>query len=160
MKTLMIALVALTLQIQARADGFLCKAQNTGLSIRVLNHTDPGVGTRSPAVMVIADPMVQSDSKTIVLFRDDNRTLTYLGQGNYLGKVDLRFLDSNRRGENIAGTKLGELATIFLDIEFSYEHNSTQLANVMKEIPGKIFYTKRSGEVLEEKVTCSRYHQN
>jgi hypothetical protein len=158
MKTIAL-LSLLVLSSTARADGFFCKGGNTGLDFKVINHTSPAAGTRSPAVMVISSPYVISGRKTIAVFTSENRTLEYRGRGVYEGQVDLRFPETGRKGENIAGTKLGELKSIQLDIEFSYSHNDSSLANSVAEIPGKIFYLKRTGEILEETAVCKRYHK-
>ena len=157
---MLVLILALGSTSIAQADGFKCVGQNTGLNINVFNHTDPSDGTRSPAVMVVSDPMIGSPNKTIAKFSSDNRNLDYLGYGKYSAKVDLRFNDSGRQGENIAGTKLGQLATIVLAIEFAYNQNTTDLARAVAEIPGKISYNKRNGEVLEEAVACTRYLKN
>lgn len=141
----------------ALADGFDCQARNTGLLIHVVNSPNAAVGTRTPEVMTVLNPLLKPGQQEIVRFSHDNQTLSYLGRGNYLGQVDLRYLDSGRRGENIAGTKLGQLKSILLDIEFSYAHSDIELANSVKEVPGKIFYTKRTGEILEEPATCKRF---
>ena len=157
MKTIITVLTLLTMTASAKADGFFCRGNSTGLDFRVLNHTHAAAGTRTPSVMVVSNPYIASDRKTIAVFKDENRTLSYLGRGNYEGKVDLRFSETGRKGENIAGTKLGELKTIILDIEFSYSHHDSSLANSVKEVPGKISYIKRTGEILEETARCTRY---
>jgi len=143
----------------ALADGFLCEGKNSGLQIKLYNHTDPALGTRTPAVLVLSNPRVQSDRKTIAVFSDQNQTLEYLGRGQYQAKVDLRYLDSGRQGENVAGTKLGQLKTIILKIKFSYSHSGTQIANSVDEIPASLFYQKRNSELLDEQATCKRYRK-
>jgi hypothetical protein len=148
------------LSLPALADGFLCEGKVTGIQTKLYNHTDPAVGTRTPAVLVLSNPQVQSDRKTIAVFSDQNRTLQYLGRGQYVAKVDLRYLDSGRQGENIAGTKLGELKSISLKVKFAYSHAGTQIANSVDEIPGQIYYLKRNGELIDELAVCKRYRKN
>ncbi|NDF16106.1 hypothetical protein EB061_12440, partial [bacterium] len=138
------ALVLSCIASAAHADGFDCQAHNTGLRIHVANSTNPHLGTRTPEAMTVVNPLLKPDQQEIVKFTRENRTLTYLGRGSYLGSVDRRFLDSGRQGENIAGTKLGHLKSILLDIEFSYAHSDIELANSVKEVPAKIFYQKRT----------------
>jgi len=160
MKTLLaLSLIALLQTPLAQADGFFCRGSNTGLEYKVFNHTLASAGTRTPAAMILSSPYVISDRKTIAVFTAENRTLSYEGHGRYVGKVDLRFSETGRKGENVAGTKLGELSSIVLDIEFSYSHQDSSLANSVNEIPAKSFYVKRNGEILEESATCKRYHQ-
>lgn len=165
MKTVATALAVLAVILTssaARADGFRCEAEQTGLKVKVFNNTDSNVGTRAPAIMVVSDPTIASDRKTIATFKQVNRTLSYQGYGVYTAKVDLRFNDSGRAGENIAGTKLGQLANIKLTVEFDYAHvTDAKLAQLMTgSIEGKIEYIKRNGEILEEKVNCFRYLKN
>lgn len=160
MKYSLLALLSLLTASAAKADGFKCVGQNTGLNIKVFNQTNPQAGTRTPAILIIANPLLQNPNQTIATFSQKNQTLDYLGHGKYSAKVDLRYSDSGRKGENIAGTKLGELANIVLDITFAYDHNSIELAKIMDEIPGTLAYQKRSGEVIDEKVTCQRYLKN
>ena len=86
----------------AKADGFTCQGRSTGVNIKLFNHTDADAGTRSAAVLVLSNPAIQSPNKTIAKFTDANQTLAYKGYGKYEAKVDLRFNDSGRAGENIA----------------------------------------------------------
>lgn len=160
MKLILTLTFAALVQTQfAHADGFFCRGNNTGLEFKILNHTKASAGTRTPAVMVVSSPYVISDRKTIAVFSSQNRTLSYEGRGRYVGQVDLRYAETGRKGENIAGTKLGELERISLDIRFSYSHHDSSLANSVAEIPAKIYYIKRTGEILEESSSCKRYHK-
>ncbi len=152
-----VAALGISITATAHADGFDCQARNTGLLIHVVNSPNPATGTRTPETMTLFNPLLKPGQQEIVRFSNQNRTLSYLGRGNYLGEVDRRFLDSGRQGENIAGTKLGQLKSILLDIEFSYAHSDIELANSVKEVPAKIFYLKRTGEILEEAATCKRF---
>lgn len=156
--------LALTSISTAQADGFRCEGVNTGITIQVYNHTQPEIGTRVPAIMVVSDSMVRSPNKTVAVFSHENQTLAYLGNGLFQGKVDLRYTESSRKGENIAGTKLGYLQYIQLQIlshfgkKFDYSR-----ADQFKDheiLDSRISYIKRDGEVLEEKAICSRYLKN
>ena len=160
MKTALAGLLTLlSSSTLALADGFICEGKNSGLQVKLYNHTDPAYGTRTPAVMVLSNPHVQSDRKTVAVFSDQNQTRDYLGRGQYQAKVDLRYLDSGRQGENVAGTKLGQLKTIILKIKFSYSHSDTLIANSVDEIPASLFYQKRNGELLDEQAACKRYRK-
>ncbi len=156
----LMSILTLGFSLSAQADGFICEGLSTGITVRVYNHTEASQGTRTPAIMVLADPAVHYPLQTIATFSDQNRTLSYLGHGQYFAKVDLRFLDSGRKGENVGGTKLGELKSIQLNVNFSYSHAATDLADAVDHIPAKIFYNKRTGEILEENAHCTRYLKN
>jgi len=164
MKTLALIAVVLGSITTAHADGFRCEGANTGITIQVYNHTNPEIGTRVPAVMVVADSMVRSPNKTVAVFNWENKTLAYLGNGLFQGKVDLRYIETSRKGENIAGTKLGYLQSINLQIlshfgkNFDYSRADQFKNNEI--LDSRISYIKRNGEILEEKAICSRYLKN
>lgn len=155
----MMMIAGMTTAVASKADGFHCQARNTGMNIKLFNHVQADEGTRSAAVMVLSQPSIQSPNKTIAKFSDANRTLNYKGYGKYEAKVDLRFNDSGRAGENIGGTKLGQLKSIILDLNFSYNTLDVELAKV-SSVQGVIKYVKRDGDVLAETVTCARYLKN
>ena len=159
MKTViaMIALSTATLNV-AHADGFVCQGNNTGINVKVYNQTQAAMGTRTPAIMVVSDPAIASPNKTIAKFTNANGTLTYLGYGKNEGKVDARFAETSRSGENVAGTKLGQLADITLGVNFDYY--SASVAKDAEKLTAKIYYHKLNGETLEETANCARYTKN
>lgn len=155
MKTLLLAALALT-SASAHADGFKCAdSAREGLNVTVYNHTDPSEGTRNAAVMVVSDSNIQYGNKTIARFKDASSTLANNG-AYYVAKVDLRFNDSERKGELIGGTKLGYLKQIKLDVEFSY----ASPVEVGTTVPGTLSLVKRDGEVININMDCQRYLKN
>ncbi len=161
MKTIMFLLATLITTAPAFADGFRCEGVNTGIQIKIFNYTDYSMGTRTPAVMVVADPTVRSPSKTVAIFKHENQNLSYLGNGLFEGQVDLRYSETGRKGENIAGTKLGYLKSIQVQLfsefgrKFSYEKADDFKNNEI--LDARYYYLKRNGEILEEKAVCKRY---
>jgi hypothetical protein len=139
----------------ARADGFNCQTVDGDLNIKVYNHTDAADGTRSSAVMVLSDPAVGAGRKTIAKFTDSNETLTNVG-ASYETRVDLRFNDSGRKGELIAGTKIGYLKTISVDVAFSYN----QPVSHGTELEGTLTLVKRDGSEITRDLVCKRYLKN
>lgn len=164
MKILALFLTVLSLNSTARADGFRCEGANTGITIQVYNHTQPEIGTRIPAVMVVADSMVRSPNKTVAVFSYENQTLDYLGNGLFRGKVDLRYSETSRKGENVAGTKLGLLQ--FIDLQIlshfgkKFDYSRADQFKDREVLDSRISYIKRNGEALEEKAICTRYLKN
>ena len=136
----------------ARADGFVCQTVEGDLNVKVFNKTRASEGTRNAAVMVLSDPAVSGGRKTIARFTDANETLANEG-ARYTANVDLRFNDSERKGELIGGTKLGHLKTIDLDVAFSYADPVADEAG----IEGVLTLTKRNGEVITLDLDCARY---
>ena len=156
MKTKLLLMTLLFPLLSARADGFFCEARHTGIRIRVTNHQDPRLGTRSPELMTLSDPL-QPSLAVSASFSSANHTLAYQGSGRYAGRVDLRYTRPELRTLYLAGTRLQDLASIILDVVFSYDPDVVQLANAVPEIPGKIYYQRRNHEVLEEPVSCKRF---
>lgn len=153
----MIVVFGMLAAVAAKADGFICEGQNTGLVFKMYNHTHAEDGTRNAAIMIISDPAIAYGNKTIVSFSDAKNTLSSKNVV-YTGKVDLRVVQSSRKGENIAGTKLGELASIKASIFFNYTSDTPSIDG--DYFGGKASYVKRNGEVLEEKLACTRYKKN
>lgn len=151
---LVLTAAALMATTQAKADGFVCTTE-TGMNVKVFNHTQPELGTRTGAIMVVSDSSVNSGRKTIATFKDLTGTLTSK-ELVYTSKVDLRFNDSGRKGEWIGGTKLGELSSVVLKLNFSYAAPKEE----SEYVSGKLILNKRNGEVLREAVDCARYLKN
>lgn len=154
MKNSIIVLLTMISSTAAMADGFICTSQS-GLNLKVYNHTSASQGTRTAAVLVISNSNVGAGNKVIAKFTDVKGTLTSKSQ-IYTANVDLRFSDSNRKGELIGGTKLGELDQIELAIDFSY---SQPLANG-EETSAVLTLVKRNDSELVENVNCIRYLKN
>lgn len=149
------ALLALALVFasnSAFADGFVCYNEFEALEVKVYNHTQASRGTRNAAVMILADTGINYGNKTIAKFTDWNQTLSNVGT-IYTAKVDHRFLDSGREGELIAGTKIGNLKTIELDVDFSYDFPAPEGT----EFRGDLTLLKRSGGKIQVAMVCSRY---
>lgn len=154
MKSLIIA-ATLVLGSIAHADGFLCETQS-GLNIQVFNHVEPEVGTRVPAIMIVSDSTVQIGRQTVAKFTDAKGTLTKDGYQTYVAKVDLRVSESNRKGELLAGTKLGNVDEIKLYVDYSF-------ANPVAEgtvLDGQLTLIKRDAGLITEQAVCSRYLKN
>jgi hypothetical protein len=150
MKTVLFALTIAAASM-AQASGFVCETES-GLNIKVYNHTDSNQGTRKAAVMIISDSFVGGGNKTIARFTGVKQTLKSKSQ-TYVANVDLRFADSRNAGELIGGTKLGQLDEIVLDVMFSYA--SPVAAGT--EVPATLTLVKRNGQSIEEEVSCVRY---
>lgn len=154
MKTLLLAIVTLT-STTAFADGFKCDANRESLAVKVFNHTDPSEGTRNASVMVLSDTGVNYGNKTIARFTDLNSTLTNKA-ALYIAKVDLRYSDSERKGELIGGTKLGYLAKVILNVDFTYSNPAHSGAI----LPATLSLVKRNGDVIDIDMSCKRYLKN
>ncbi|HEX4924961.1 MAG TPA: hypothetical protein VFV50_12785 [Bdellovibrionales bacterium] len=152
---LVVAMLMVFGSVAAQADGFVCETLERDLNVKVYHHTQPSLGTRNAAVMVISDPAVQAGRKTIARFQDVNGVLSNEG-ARYTAKVDLRFADSSGAGELISGTKLGYLATIGLRVA----HNFAQPVAVGQALGGSLTLTKRDGEIIRRQVVCARYLKN
>ena len=155
MKTALIAFLALGFTTSAMADGFNCYTQDGAYSVKVYNQTDADAGTRNGAVMIISDNRVQYGRKTIAKFEADNTLLNDDG-ARYIGNVDLRYSNSNRAGENVLGTKLGQIDVMILDVDFNY---SAPMAHG-EGIAGRVTVLKRNGAKIRAALACTRYLKN
>ena len=154
MKTIVFALTIAAASM-AQAAGFVCTSES-GLNVKVYEHTSPEAGTRTAAVMVISDSNVGGGNKTIARFTDANQLLASKSM-RYTAKVDLRFADSKRAGELIGGTKLGQLKEIILNVHFSYSNP----VPAGTELAGQLALVKRAGgPSIVERVSCVRYLKN
>ena len=153
MKSLVLALSLLSLNVMA--DGFVCEQPEHGLKVKVYNQTQAAAGTRNSAVMVLSDATVSYGRKTIASFTVNKRTLGSNG-ASYMAKVDLRVLESNRSGENILGTKLGQISKIFVDMDFQYNEPVAD----GEEVTGSIVIVKRNGTEQAFDLNCQRYLKN
>ena len=151
MKKIIIASV-LSLSSTAFADGFICEAQNESLKIKVFHQTEPALGTRNSAIMILSNPDVQAGRKTIATFESDAATLTNDG-ATYTANVDLRFRNSNRRGELVGPTKLGEIKHIVLAVDFSY----ARPVAAGSQVAGELTLLKRDGDQADIELVCTRY---
>lgn len=136
----------------ASAEGFKCETES-GLAVKVYNHTMGA--TRTAAVMIISDTLVGAGNKTIAKFTNVQGNLDSKS-ATYVANVDLRFSDSSRKGELIAGTKLGELDTVVLDVDFSYAAPVAEGT----EMAAELTLVKRNGQHIVEQAVCSRYLKN
>lgn len=156
MKKIMFVMAAVMATSSAAfADGFSCETRAQDLNVKVYNNTQASAGTRVAAVMVFSDPSVSYGRKTIAKFADTTGLLSSKG-AHYEANVDLRFSDSSRKGENIGGTKLGEIDTIELDVDFNY----SRPVAAGEEVRGVLTINKRNGNAIVHDVDCVRYLKN
>jgi hypothetical protein len=154
MKALLITIAMLATGTVAQADGFRCITES-GLNVKVYNHTSPQAGTRNGAIMIVSDSHVGRGNKTIASFSDLKKTLSSKDVV-YTAKVDLRVSESNRKGELIGGTKLGYLAQLILKVDFSY----AQPMLSGEETSAVLVLVKRDGRKATEEAVCTRYLKN
>ncbi len=150
-----LTLIALLATSSAFASGFKCYAPEFDTSVKVFNHTQPELGTHNAAIMVISDEAIAQGRKTIASFKDVKNTLSN-SAATYYAKVDLRVSESNRKGENVFGTKLGLIDSIKLVVDMSY---AAPLA-AGEITDGKIVVYKRNGDLKRIAVECERYLKN
>ena len=152
MKALFAALVMMSLSAAAQADGYKCQTVEGDLNVKIYNHTSPEAGTRNGAVMVLSNPEILKGRKTIATFSSEKGTLAQKG-ATYVGKVDLRVSGSDRAGEYVGGTRLGELKHIVASID----HNILQPVAEGTVLKGTISFLKRNGGDDFQELVCVRY---
>ncbi len=148
----LILTIALLATHNASADGFVCQDQTGDLKVAVYNQTQPSLGTRNAAQMILSNPNYAHGNKTIATFSAESGLLDNKAS-DYAANVDLRFTNSSRKGELIGGTKLG-----YLDqIELSVAHNYAQPLAEGTEVLGVLTLLKRDGVTATVLMACSRY---
>lgn len=138
----------------ASASGFVCETLAQDLNVKVYNHTQASEGTRNGAIMILSDPTVSYGRKTIAKFKSSS--LLTGSASEYTAYVDLRYVDSSRKGENIGGTKLGQLDEIILNVDFSY----AETLAAGDEVSGVLTLVKRNGDEITHDMSCVRYLKN
>jgi hypothetical protein len=151
MKKIILALATIMASQVTLADGFRCKTES-GLNVKVYNHTDAAQGTRTASFMVISDENIGYGNKTIASFSDIKNTLSSK-ELVFVADVDLRVSESSRKGESIGGTKLGQLDQIVLSVAFSYAYPIRD-GDMSR---GRLYLVKRNGEELSDAAVCTRY---
>lgn len=152
--TILAALATLTTASLAHADGFECRTES-GMNLKVYNNTQAQLGTRTAAIMIVSNENVNYGNKTIATFEQVDGLLSSYRQ-TYVAKVDLRYSGSNRAGEYIGGTRLGELAYVYLSVDYNYSQPAANGAY----LKGWMTLQKRTGEGLAEQAVCRRYLKN
>ena len=154
MKTVLILLAALT-TTNVLASGFICEALDADLDIKVYNKVMPAEGTKNPAIMVLSNPTISQGRKTIAVFKETNGLLTKNGQ-MYVAKVDHRFNDTGRKGELLAGTNIGNVKQVILNLDFSYAFP----VDSGDYVPGTLSIVRRNGNTIHLELECERYLKN
>lgn len=147
--------VILAIASQARADGFICGTDDRELQIQVYNKTNPAQGTRTASVMVLSDPTEEAGQQTLGRFTQINETLTNQGPV-YTAFVQDAISNGHEVSEFAAGTRLKQVRTIHLSVNFNYANPVPDNAIVS----GTLTFEKLNGSMTEKQITCNRYLKN
>lgn len=153
-KLLLIVMFSALASGNALADGFECYSRDGMLYVNVYNKVQPIEGVRNAAVMIMSDKTVAAGNKTIAVFTDAKNTIKNKG-AYYTANVDLRVIESRRKGEMIpsANTKLGFVKSFELGVDFYY---SNPVANG-SHVNAKLLVNKRDGKTVLVNMGCVRY---
>lgn len=136
----------------AFADGFVCYSTDGVLKVTVLNHVNPDIGTRTGAIMVVSDRTINAGKRTIATFTDEEGTVSSFG-AEWTATVSE---DIAKKGRNIAGTKLGFVDKLIVDVDHSYSRPVEHGARVS----GKLIVKKTDGASSSQDLSCFRYLKN
>lgn len=150
MKSLIAALMLFG--ANAFADGFTCYTDDGVLKISVLNHVDPSEGTRTAHIMIVSDRTISHGKKTIAVFTDEEETLTS-SSARWTAYVPDWM---SKKGRNIAGTKLGYVDTLVVDVDHLY--NAPVKSGARAD--GLLIVNKINGERDTQGLSCYRYLKN
>jgi hypothetical protein len=151
-------LTALLFSSSALADGFICSFE-TGLKVQVYNQTQPSLGTRNASLMIVSDKTIEYGRKTVAKFTAEEGLLTQdLSKHavTYIGIVDHRFNNTSRKGELIAGTKIGNVDYLTLEVD----HSFLSPIDDGEFTSGILTVYQRNGKELQFSGDCERYLKN
>jgi hypothetical protein len=152
---LALALVTLAPTL-AHADGFDCTGRDTGIEVKIYNNTDPSLGTRTPAILIVSDPSRDYGDRTIATFK--NEQITYEGYGTYFATTDTVDRRPTADAQVLENSRLGHLENILLKMNFSYaEQLFSELTKKPASFSGSVFYQQTSGATRNESVRCTHY---
>lgn len=141
--------------LTANADGFVCESTQGNVRIKAYHYTAPQSGTRNSAVLIASDPRMAPGNRFIARFSRakgilNNRAATYEA------KVDRRYNDINDGLDTIGNTRLEELKTLKLEVDFSYGRPILD----GEYVPGSLHLIRHNGEVELIELDCERYLKN
>jgi hypothetical protein len=151
MKSFILTLALMTMGSSAFADGFVCNDTTGALRIKVYHETEPVMGTRNAAIMILSNPS-QDSGKTIATFSSKNALLASQS-ADYTADVDLRFTATENKNAPIDGTILAELAEINLDVDYSFSNP----VPAGTPVTAQLTLVTRTSSNLPVSMTCTRY---
>jgi hypothetical protein len=155
--TYLLALTLVTIApTLALADGFDCTGRNSGIEVKIYNNTDPSMGTRTPAVLIVSDPSRDYGDRTIATFKNDQ--ITAEGHGTYFATTDTVDHRPTADAQVLQNSRLGHLENVLLKMNFSYaEEFLTDLTKKPESFSGSVYYQETSGATRNESVRCTHY---
>lgn len=129
-KVFLLALFSAT-SVVAGADTYVCTNDDGDFRVRI----------REEETMVLSNPTIRGNRKTIAVFSEDQENLTIDGN-SYVGDVDLRKIGTDRAGERLLGTRLGEVDTVEVRLYPTIEK-------------ARVWLDKRDGNSVSELLNCA-----
>lgn len=115
------------------------------MEVRNKNESPQALG------MTVTDLNVSADRSEIATFMYNDGVLNNTN-GVVVGYVDLANPRTSRKGERIAGTRLGHLRSIMVDLDIDFTTRPT----VGEKYSAQAVYLKKIGEELVQDLDCSR----
>ncbi len=133
MKTSLVLLVLALLPSLSNADSFNCDSSGVEhLHVRIQNNTDPALGTRTAAVLLVTDTQAAFGERTLIVSRELKQNGTYW-------TVDISTDVSGVTGKTIGEYDKSELSQVQVYIPaFTYNEGEKDGA----EYPGHLFLFK------------------
>lgn len=149
--------IALALASVSKADGFICTTPDGDLNVKVFDHVHSYLGTRDAARMIVSNPQLEPDNRTIAVFSSEQGTLwSSTNRGEYLtytGHVDLRF-DNIHKNQFILSQPVSNLYAVRLRIYFNYKKSQMRDG---APVFGALDLVTRSGRHVYSETSCTRY---
>ena len=134
----------------SHADGFICESATENLQIEVYNHLDKNIGTRTVAVMVVADPSLPRGQQTVARFTHAKNRLTNTG-ADY--SADMDATNEVEMSHFIGSVRLRQIESVRLDVDFSY----AQPVEAGEILAADFWVNQRNGQQSRFALNCFRY---
>jgi len=130
-------------------SGFNCVSVDRDLVVQIVFGQGQSALRWNSAAMVVSNPHVKKGRQFVARFRSSQGMLEREGS-TFIGHVLPQHPDSSRVGERIAGTTLGQLRTISVDIDFT----PARAALPTTPLSAQVTYMKRNGQKLAQDFDC------
>jgi hypothetical protein len=142
----------------ASAQGFICTSLDETTQIDIYLVGGGSLHEFRPAprgkMMVVKDITLNPKRQVVATF-STKEGLLRTKDTSFIGKVDPKHPDTNSSGKRVGGTRLGQLKTITVEIDYSFQEKVSDGVRLAAQVT----YNKLNGEDLAEDFECV-YHSD
>lgn len=145
--------VAAVLPISPDETQVVCDGVDGDIRFEILLRLTE-TGRARALAMRLSDPSVALGRSEIALFQASERTLIFR-ESVITGRIDPMNPKTNRAGERVGGTRLGELSTLSLDLRWPLAEVAQRQSG--RRFGGQALYVKKNGDELVQDLDCARH---